>query len=388
MTKEISDIIRAHQVAKQAGRETALATVVHVEGSSYRRPGARMLIEDNGQLTGAISGGCLEGDALKKALLVMHKKEARLVTYDTMDADDAKLGLGLGCNGIIQVLIEPVDVSDPHNPVRYLQSITENRQKSVAVTLFSLRDKKEKQMGTCLLLKEDGSLQTHAPVLQQVLLQEAENAMTKMHSCVKHFITPDAEVTAFIEAIRPPVSLIVFGAGNDVVPLVSMAQILGWEATVIDGRPEYAKQDRVTGACQVLVSIAGTTLENLAIDEQTVILLMTHNYNYDLAILRRFLPGQVPYLGMLGPRKKREMMLDELRNEGMQLTEARLACLHSPVGLDIGADTPEEIALAISAEIKAFFAGRTASPLKHSHEVIHSRSVSGIEKRVVDTTTQ
>src|SRR6187402_562095 len=108
MTKEISDILASFREAQSKSRRTALATVVHVEGSSYRRPGARMLVEDNGKITGAISGGCLEGDALRKALLVMTEKRSKLVTYDTMDDDDAKFGVGLGCNGIIQVLIEPI----------------------------------------------------------------------------------------------------------------------------------------------------------------------------------------------------------------------------------------------------------------------------------------
>src|SRR6187431_1844847 len=153
--KEIRDIIKAFDDAQKLGKQTALATVVHVEGSSYRRPGARMLIEDNGQLTGAISGGCLEGDALRKALLVMNEKKSRLVTYDTMDDDDVKFGVGLGCNGIIQVLIEPINKENPNNPIQFLKAVNEKRQQSVLVTLFSLENKKDPQYGTCLLLKED-----------------------------------------------------------------------------------------------------------------------------------------------------------------------------------------------------------------------------------------
>src|SRR6187401_3684640 len=133
--KEVRDIIMAYDEAEQLGKQTALATVVHVEGSSYRRPGARMLITEDGQLTGMISGGCLEGDALRKALLVMSEKRARLVTYDTMDDDDAKFGVGLGCNGIIQVLIEPIDITDPNNPIHYLKKVNEKRQAAVLVTL-------------------------------------------------------------------------------------------------------------------------------------------------------------------------------------------------------------------------------------------------------------
>ena len=119
--KEIRDIILAGERALLQGKQFALATVVHVEGSSYRRPGARMLITEDGMLTGAISGGCLEGDALRKALLVMSQQKPMLVTYDTMDDDDAKFGVGLGCNGIIQVLIEPIRPGQENNPLQTTQ---------------------------------------------------------------------------------------------------------------------------------------------------------------------------------------------------------------------------------------------------------------------------
>src|ERR1043166_5599004 len=146
--KEIREIINAFDAARMLEKQTALATVVHVEGSSYRRPGARMLITEDGQLTGMISGGCLEGDALRKALLGMIEKTSRLVTYDTMDEDDAKFGVGLGCNGIIQVLIEPIDPSDPNNPIEFLKAANEKRQKAVLVPLFSLQNKRNTQIGT------------------------------------------------------------------------------------------------------------------------------------------------------------------------------------------------------------------------------------------------
>src|SRR3954470_19804582 len=146
--KELQDIITAYDLATKEGKQTALATVVHLEGSAYRRPGARMLITDDGKLTGAISGGCLEGDALRKAQLVMLQKKPMLVTYDTTDEDDAKLGVGLGCNGIISILIEPVNAEEENNPVEFLKMILSKRQANVLVTLFSL-NKKSQQPGTC-----------------------------------------------------------------------------------------------------------------------------------------------------------------------------------------------------------------------------------------------
>lgn len=378
--KEIRDIIKAFDEAQKSGKQTALATVVHVEGSSYRRPGARMLIEDDGQLTGAISGGCLEGDALRKALLVMTEKRSRLVTYDTMDDDDAKFGVGLGCNGIIQVLIEPIDTSNPNNPIEYLKKINEKRQKAVLITLFSLLNKKDPQHGTCLLLKEDGNIIDHTAVLKDVLLADAKDALVNQNSSFKNYVSTNQNLTAFIEVIKPPVSVIIIGAGNDVIPVVGMADILGWEVTVIDGRPNFAKKERFVSACQVLVSKPEQVLEQIEIDEHTVFLLMTHNYNYDMAMLKQLLQKNVTYIGMLGPKKKRERMLNELKDEGFVFTEQQLSVLHSPVGLDIGAETSEEIALSILAEIKALFANKDVQSLRKIKEAIHPRSATIIEE--------
>ena len=378
--KEIRDIIQAFDEAQKLGKQTALATVVHVEGSSYRRPGARMLIEDDGQLTGAISGGCLEGDALRKALLVMTEKRSRLVTYDTMDDDDAKFGVGLGCNGIIQVLIEPIDEESPNNPIKFLKAINEKRQQSVLVTLFSLEDKKDPQYGTCLLIKKDKTIVNTTPVLKDVLKHDAEEVMINQASSFKNYISNDHDLTAFIEVIKPPVSVIIIGAGNDVIPLVDMADILGWETTVIDGRANYAKKERFTSACQVLVSKPEQVFDQVQIDERTIFLLMTHNYNYDKAMLKQLLQKNITYIGMLGPKKKRERILDEFKEEGLVFTEQQLSVLHSPVGLDIGAETSEEIALSILAEIKAFFANKDVQSLRKIKEVIHPRSATIIEE--------
>jgi xanthine/CO dehydrogenase XdhC/CoxF family maturation factor len=310
----------------------------------------------------------------------MAEKRSKLVTYDTMDDDDAKFGVGLGCNGIIQVLIEPIDIGDPNNPIQYLRTINEKRQKAVLVTLFSLSDKKGPQYGTCLLLKEDGNLTDHTPVLKEVLLADANEALANQASSFKNYISKEQNLTAFIEVIKPPVSVIIIGAGNDVIPLVEMADILGWETTVIDGRANYAKKERFISACQVLVSKPEQVLEQILIDEHTVFLLMTHNYNYDMAMLKQLLQKNVAYIGMLGPKKKRERILGELKDEGLTFTEQQLSVLHSPVGLDIGAETSEEIALSILAEIKALFAGKDVQSLRTINEVIHPRSATAIEE--------
>lgn len=378
--KEIRNIIKAYEEAQKQGKQAALATVVHVDGSSYRRPGARMLITDDGQLTGAISGGCLEGDALRKALLVLIEQRSMLVTYDTMDDDDANFGIGLGCNGIIQVLIEPINDTDTNNPIQLLKKVAGNRQRAVLVTLFSLQNKRDTQYGTCLLLKEDQSTAGDIPVLKDILTADAQEALANQNSSFKNYISENYNLTAFIEMIKPAISLVIIGAGNDVIPMVEMADILGWETTVVDGRASYAKQERFVSACQVLASKPENVLEKLIIDEQTVFVLMTHNYNYDMAMLRQLAQKNVVYAGMLGPRKKLDRMLDELKEEGIHLTNEQLSIIHAPVGLDIGAETSEEIALSILAEIKAMFAGRQGHPLRNNREAIHSRNESVVKE--------
>ncbi len=373
--KEINDIIQAFDKAQQQGRQSALATVVKVDGSSYRRPGARMLVTDDGQLTGAISGGCLEGDALRKALHVMNQQKAMLVTYDTMDDDDAKLGIGLGCNGIIHVLIEPVDSTQPVNPITLLKTVAANRGKAVLATLFSLQDSSAEQPGTCLLLKEDEMMlpPSHCFSFQNVLLDDIKNALSEDISTFNNYSSAGQNFTAFIECILPAVSLVIIGAGNDSIPLVQMAQVLGWQTTVADGRPNYARKDRFGGGCQVLVSKPEQLLDQLTIDAQTVFVLMTHNYNYDLAVLRYLIEKDVSYIGSLGPKKKLDRMLDELREEGMVPGTTKLNVIYGPAGLDIGAETPEEIALSILAEIKAVLAGRKGQPLRNIAGAIHPR---------------
>lgn len=381
--KEADDIIKAFDEAQKKGKQTALATVVHVDGSSYRRPGARMLITEDGELTGAISGGCLEKDALRKALLAMMEKKSKVVTYDTNDEDDAKMGMGLGCNGIIQVLIEPIDITDDNNPVQFLKKIKSSRQQHVLITLYSLLDKRDVQYGTCLLVSEDGSISGDIHLLKDVLIKDAKEALTGNLSSFKNYITGDNSYTAFIELINPPLSLIIVGAGNDAIPLVKMADILGWETTVVDGRADYANKERFTSACQVLVAKPENVLKQLTIDDQTVFLLMTHNYNYDLSMLRFLISKKVKYIGSLGPRKKMERMLEELKEEGIELTNEQLSVIYGPVGLDIGAETSEEIALSILAEIKAVFSAKNGQSLRINPDVIHSRSDLLVEQVVV-----
>ncbi len=376
--KELEDIVKAFDIAQQAGKQTALATVVQVEGSSYRRAGARMLITDDGQLTGAISGGCLEGDALRKARLVMAQQQPMLVTYDTTDDDDAKLGVGLGCNGIIHILIEPVFAGQAHHPIQLFKKFLSKRQNAVIVTLFSLANRKGVQPGTCLFLSaEEYQHQCNYPELEAQLHNDAEAVLFGGKSAIQTY-QADTELTGFVELLKPAVSLLVFGAGNDAIPLVKMAAVMGWHTTVIDGRTNYAVATRFPEAQRVLLAKPEQVLPQLHVDNRTAVVLMTHNYNYDLAMLRQLLPLKLAYVGSLGPKKKLQRMLDELQEEGVTVTTEELQSVYGPTGLDIGSETSEEIALSIVAEILAVLQQREGKPLREKTTVIHSEDMASL----------
>ncbi|HEX6180335.1 MAG TPA: XdhC/CoxI family protein [Chitinophagaceae bacterium] len=373
MTREIADIIIAFKEAQRAGRQTALATVVHVEGSSYRRPGARMLVEDNGKITGAISGGCLEGDALQKALLAIHQQQNKLVTYNTLDEDDVKFGIQLGCNGIVHILFEPINAAQPDNPIALLEKSTSQRKHAVLVTLFSLKNYYGRQPGTCFFFDGSDTIDhLEDPVPGSAIKQEAASVLlNRSPSLLQDY--PEHQLTAFIELLQPAVSLVLVGAGNDAMPLVDMATVLGWETTVIDGRNSHANKQRFSKAYQVIVGKPGDVIAQINIDERTFIVLMTHNYNYDLAMLELLLQRKCRYIGTLGPGKRLQRLLNELEQNGVVISEEQRNAIHGPIGLDIGAEGAEEIALSILAEIKAVLAGRQGSFLRDRPDVIHAR---------------
>lgn len=373
--KEIKDIIAAQLQAQSVGKKTALATVVQVEGSSYRRPGARMLVTEDGMLTGAISGGCLEGDALRKALLAINEQKNKLVTYDTTDEDDARFGVQLGCNGIVHILFEPINPADPMNPIALLRQLQAERKHMILCTLFSM-DQRTLQPGTQFLYGGDetwssktGWFQTHVTAALQ---PEVEEAWLAQENRFKEIQVDGAYLTAFIEVIFPAVALYVFGAGNDAMPLVSMGDILGWEVHVADGRRTHVTPERFPKASSLILQTADKALSEIQFDGRTAAVLMTHNYNYDIEVLSQITKLNCPYIGVLGPKKKMLRMLDELAVAGKPISDMELENVYSPVGLDLGAETAEEIALSIVAEIKAVLSGRRAGSLRHKEEPIHS----------------
>ncbi|WP_425638997.1 XdhC family protein [Algoriphagus yeomjeoni] len=367
--KEIQSIIKAYEIFLIEGKKVALATVVQVDGSAYRRPGARMLVSEDGELTGAISGGCLEGDALRKAQTVIFQQKSMLVTYDTTDEDDQKFGVGLGCNGIIHVLIEPIDYQNSINPIELLKIAIQDRVTSRLITVFSVKYSKQEQVGTKVLLKGTqtfGNEKSLDPALWSQIQNEI-NVNDFSHHIIKKYEELD-DVQVFMESIKPAIRILLFGAGNDTIPVCKMAAILGLEVFVIDGRKNLARPERFPTAVGIITGSGDEVVQQLEMDTNTAALLMTHNFEYEAQVLKDLLPLGLSYIGILGPKKKSEKLIERLEKNGSSVNQN---AIYSPMGLDIGAEGSEEIALSILAEVKAVLAKKQGTFLRNKKGPIH-----------------
>lgn len=372
---ELQRLLLAYDEHRVAGRACALASVVDVAGSAYRRPGARMLVTEDGQLTGAISGGCLEGDARRRARQTIQRGKPAIVTYDSTDPDDdLQFGAALGCQGVVQILLEPLDFQNPDNPLELLRRWAEGVEEvGVVATVFSLAGPgAPTQVGQRLLLTADGAVQgslSAGSELYSAIVADARQTLSAGQPATRQYPTDTGAVRVCLEILRPPVRLTIYGAGNDVQPVVRLASGLGWRVQVVDGRPAQAQPSRFPEAEAVRVVPLSQVGEEP--HDDGFALLMTHNYYYDLAVLRHLLQAPTQYIGLLGPRKKYERLLTDLEKEFPDAAQRLQGRLYSPIGLNLGAETPEEIALSITAEIQAVLTRRPAGFLRDSPHPIH-----------------
>lgn len=370
--KEIKAIIKAYNDI-EPGTHAALATVVRVEGSSYRRTGARMLVLDNGTWIGGISGGCLEGDALKRARLAINNSRATLITYDTTEDDPHQIGVGLGCNGIIDVLFTPLDLNDKNNPVEMLKSCVEaSRDTHVLLTITAL-DGTWNQLapGNVIRYKGRDSLTTlNNPCIETAIFDKVLQQIADNKSSPAQFSAETNSIEIFIEILPPEISVVLMGHQYDVYPMSRLLKELDWRVSVCGDVLKINSQIRAyTDAI-----IAAPEFNSLTIDEHTAIILMSHDYKTDKKNLLRALQTRASFIGMLGPRVRSERIWKELAEEGTALSDSDMDRIHAPVGLDIGAVTPEEIALSLAAGIKAAFSHRNGSFLKFRNSPIHLRN--------------
>lgn len=367
--KELKEIVKLFEFSKKSGQWMALATVVKTSGSVYRKPGARMLVTSTGKAVGTLSGGCLENDVCYHVENSMSSGQPLVVSYDTTTDEDLYFGLGLGCNGVIQILIE--QFVDEFHSLNFLADCLHRRQMGVLATVFGVEGVSDVGIGNYLILNGTISSNFKNAQLAQAIAMDAQLAFQHQQSAINQYHLPQGTVEVFIEVIKPPPSLTIFGAGLDSVPLARLASELGWEITVVDTRKSEATVERFGMAEQVILTCPEKARECVNLHRDTIAVVMTHNYLHDLELLKWLLPSLGRYLGILGPRHRTERLLKELQVEGITLTEEQRERLYAPIGLDIGAQTPEAIALSIVAEIQAVLTHRSGKFLRERQAPIH-----------------
>lgn len=371
--KEFIAILAALEKSNRQGKTTVLTTVIEANGSTYRRAGAKMLLTSDGCSVGTISGGCLEADVTLKSLKVMASGQPTVVTYDTSSDEDIVWGLGLGCNGLVRVLIEPITPKQA-DYVEFLSKCYSDRQLGVVATVVSNAGLALEKVGTRLMLQQNGSFINHfSPAVAASIVEDARTALQDKVSILKSYLLPTGEVEVFIEVIQPPLPLVIFGAGHDALPVARFAKELGWNVTVVDTRQALATQNRFVEADTIVLSRPENIMEYVAVSDRTAAVVMTHNYLHDLELLKTLLPSQVCYLGILGPKSRTERLLTELRQIEINPTLEQMHRLYAPIGLDIGADTPEEIALSIIAGVQAVITNRLGNQLRERKGAIHEQ---------------
>ena len=366
--KEIQEILRELGCKDHARKHLALATLVKVEGSAYRRPGARMLILPDGRRIGALSGGCLEADVVERARQVLETGESSLICYDASNNFD--LVQEMGCQGAVGILIEAISPSEP-----YLQFMAESirlRRWSVLATVIHVTGRGNVRVGEHLGYAQDAMFtDLEDAKLKVAIVRDAVRVLRTSKAEVRTYRYEEGSAQVLLEPLMPPLNLLICGAGEDSIPLAQLAAQLGWQVTVTDPRPSLLAADRFPSNVRCLAMRPERLGEPIRPDACTVAVVMTHNYAFDLALLRLLFKSPARYIGLLGPARRTERLLSELRSEGMPLTASDKERLYSPAGLDIGAETAEEIALSIVGEIQAVINNRGGGSLRQRRAPIH-----------------
>jgi len=367
---ETIDVLNAISDLKEQGRPMALATIISVSGSTYRRPGARLLVPDEGASVGNLSGGCLEGEVEGLGRGVMASGESSLALYDLTADDEVIWGWGLGCNGAIEVFVEPAEraaeIADT------LRDAIEN-ERAVAIATLLTSSSQTVSVGARLLVRpnEDRRGSTGVTALDDELEVRAREALLSGRTEAVTVAVSGYEVRAFIESVLPPLRLLVCGAGHDAIPVVKLASELGWRTVVVDDRGEFLDRARFPGAGELVEAQPGEAAAKAGSDRRCYALVMSHNYVRDRDYLKSFLASDVAYIGMLGPQPRTERLLADLATEGIEPSSDRLSVIHGPAGLDLGSEGPEEIAVAIVAEILAVARAREGGYLRDRSGTIH-----------------
>ncbi len=344
---------------------SALATLVRTKGSSYRKPGARMVFRPGGLQQGGISAGCMETDVKERVAAVLEGRNPLLVTFDLGSEIDLIWGTGMGCAGRAEVLLERVEPGCVPPWLAHCERLARDRKSGLLATVFGARGEVPVSPGDRFVFEEGRPLQPVPSALEAPLrapVPAAEARTLRLEG---------GEADLLLEPLVPPVALWVYGAGEHAMPLFRLGRDLGWFLGLADHRPGLATPERFPGADRIVVGHPPESLAGIPFDARTAALVVSHVYEADKAALAALLKAPLGYLGLQGNRTRSARILRELQAEEGPLAEARRSILHAPAGLDIGAESPELIALSMISEVQAVLAGRPGLSLRDRKGPIH-----------------
>jgi len=337
---------------RAAGKRAALATVVSVKGSAPRGVGATLAVSEDSEISGSVSGGCVEPAVIEEGLRAIKTGKPKLLTFGISEEQNVER-IGLSCGGEIRVFVERLD--EAHE--RLMEALREQRPVALATVIEGVRPQ---SVGRHLLVAEDGGIlagDLGESALNESAAGDAAGALRRGESATRTHGDEDARIEFFIGAHQPPASLVIVGAGHISIPLTQLAKVLGYHVTVVDARAAFATDERLPEADELLVEWPDEALARLPISGATAVAVLTHDDKFDVPALVAAIRAGAGYVGAIGSRGTRERRDARLREAG--LTDEEIARIHGPIGLDIGAKTPEEIALAILAQIVAVRRGRS-----------------------------
>lgn len=366
------EIIDSLVKSAEARESVVLATVVRITGSSYGGVGSRMLVRVDGSTVGLVSGGCLESDIAEHARRVNSTSNAEVVRYDTLEDDDAPWGLGLGCNGLIDILLEPLNPERASAVADMLQRALDEDAASAIATVINVvdPDSNSPAIGAHALLMEN-CIMTSGDWGTGFVLADAADGITDAIQAGRSGLVRDYDgVEIAFEVVNPSIHLVVCGSGPDAGPIAHLGARLGWEVSVVDHHPESsARASRFPGARVVECIDALTLRDCVYLNPRCAAVVVSHHFERDLNYLHCLLKSDCAYIGMLGPRARTERMFSELGAEPVPVRPDNR--VFSPVGLDIGGDGPDAIALAVIAEVAAIMNARTAGHLRDRRGPMH-----------------
>ena len=357
--KETAEIFARARLLVSAEKRAAIATVVRIEGSAYRRPGAKLLVEEDGSTAGGVSGGCLEADVREVGQAVMREGVPRLLHYETTDDDSVVWGLGLGCSGTVDVFVQPVTPELASDVIGRAVDLLAGDAPFALSTVV----KGDSGVGRTVVLdsKETLAASTGDPDLDREIARNATPLLARGESRVQEV----GPVSIFTEALIPPPHLIVVGAADDAIPLCAYASDAGFRVTMVDHRRALLSAERYPGAARRILRRPEEGTDGLPLSPRTFAVVKTHSFALDREWVRRFLAAGIPYVGLLGPRLRTAQILGQIGGPGVDR-------VFGPVGLDIGAEGPEQVAVSIVAELLAVRAERDPLHLREKEGAIHA----------------